>query len=458
MKRTSILNDTRNNSINQCFVWMKVQKNACSPILGRLMRGRRFFRCSTEGKQVDELVTLEHQLWCFQFLKFNDNHCNSAMAGEGNNYDQRVDTEEEREHFLKIIQAFKSYKTFANNLVLRRLSYIETLPETQQTALSRYKTSLQEILKCVALNHQIIEMITEDADSMFENPLNHSNNFRIPRPKVTLSDVDKVQVTLKQIYRDWTDDGVIERIQCYQPILDELEELFPSSLSEQKNSKWSRSDLNVLVPGAGLGRLAFEIATLGFSCEGNEFSLYMLFASNFILNKCPDVKLHKIYPWVMSCDNNLSSDSLLASVVFPDVNPTNLNEINSDGRRFSMVAGDFLEVYQKENEWDCVATCFFIDCANNVCTFIEKIFTILKPGGFWINLGPLQYHFSNSTEEESIEPTFEDVKLIIESAGFKLLRETTKLPTLYCQNRRSMLKQHYESVFFTCEKPNSPSL
>jgi carnosine N-methyltransferase len=39
------------------------------------------------------------------------------------------------------------------------------------------------------------------------------------------------------------------------------------------------------VPGAGLGRLAFEIANRGYSCQGNEFSLFMLLASNFVLNK-----------------------------------------------------------------------------------------------------------------------------------------------------------------------------
>ncbi|RUS32778.1 hypothetical protein BC938DRAFT_474346, partial [Jimgerdemannia flammicorona] len=32
----------------------------------------------------------------------------------------------------------------------------------------------------------------------------------------------------------------------------------------------------VLVPGAGLGRLAFDIAKEGFSCQGNEFSFYMV--------------------------------------------------------------------------------------------------------------------------------------------------------------------------------------
>ena len=45
------------------------------------------------------------------------------------------------------------------------------------------------------------------------------------------------------------------------------------------------AEVSVLVPGAGLGRLAFEIARRGYTCQGNEFSLFMLFASNFVLNK-----------------------------------------------------------------------------------------------------------------------------------------------------------------------------
>jgi len=45
------------------------------------------------------------------------------------------------------------------------------------------------------------------------------------------------------------------------------------------------SQVSVLIPGAGLGRLAYEVALLGYSCQGNEVSLFMLLTSNFILNK-----------------------------------------------------------------------------------------------------------------------------------------------------------------------------
>lgn len=93
-------------------------------------------------------------------------------------------------------------------------------------------------------------------------------------------DMDKVQSTLKQFVRDWSEDGRQERRQCYDPILDELESIYGNLTSIQ------RSRTKVLVPGAGLGRLAYEIASRGFVCQGNEFSLYMLMGSNYVLNKC----------------------------------------------------------------------------------------------------------------------------------------------------------------------------
>lgn len=39
-------------------------------------------------------------------------------------------------------------------------------------------------------------------------------------------DSDKVHITLKQIVRDWADEGAKERSQCYAPILNELSKHF----------------------------------------------------------------------------------------------------------------------------------------------------------------------------------------------------------------------------------------
>lgn len=105
--------------------------------------------------------------------------------------------------------------------------------------------------------------------------------------------------------------------------------------------------------------------------------------------------------------------------MFPDINPTNLPE---DVRlRFSMTAGDFLEVYGRPDEkaaWDCIATCFFIDCAHNIVAFIEQIYNCLKENGIWINLGPLLYHYADIPDEKSIEPPYNFVISIAKKLGF----------------------------------------
>ena len=75
-----------------------------------------------------------------------------------------------------------------------------------------------------------------------------------------------------------------------------------------------------------------------------------------------------------------------------------------------MSAGDFLQVYNDPgrcrrpsvegelvvfivrvvaDDWDCVATCFFLDTAHNIIEYVERLWKILKPGGVWINFGSL---------------------------------------------------------------------
>lgn len=108
------------------------------------------------------------------------------------------------------------------------------------------------------------------------------------------SDIDKVRSTLLTCMRDWSAEGAAERESCYAPLVAALQAELPVSASEKPP--------RVLVPGAGAGRLALEVAlrgmphmhkygislhlcAVGYECQGNEFSYYMLLASNYILNQ-----------------------------------------------------------------------------------------------------------------------------------------------------------------------------
>ncbi|XP_011301595.1 UPF0586 protein C9orf41 homolog isoform X2 [Fopius arisanus] len=365
-----------------------------------------------------------------------------AMADGYRKMSDSYEDEEERKHFQRIVSAFKYYKPHSLQRVKKTESYLLSLPPHHQKLLTKYREHLQEVKLCIENNDDIIKLIIKDVSHIFENvnPSNtHTDSTLNPRP--VLADQEKVQATIKQLVRDWSSEGKDERDTCYQPIIDEIIAQFPAEF-------WNAADVQVLVPGAGLGRLAYEIAKRGYTCQGNEFSLFMLFASHFVLNKCRGINSYQVHPWVHQYMNNLLAGHQTQAVSFPDVNPSDLPE----NAQFSMTAGDFLEVYTESNHWDCVATCFFIDCANNVVQFIETIHNILKPGGIWINLGPLLYHFSDMPMEDSIEPSYEVVRDVILGFGFQIEKEQTRMKTRYAQNTNSMLQCEYQSVYFVCRK------
>ncbi|XP_064596285.1 carnosine N-methyltransferase-like isoform X2 [Liolophura sinensis] len=175
----------------------------------------------------------------------------------------------------------------------------------------------------------------------------------------------------------------------------------------------------------------------------------MLFGSNFVLNKCREVNAFTLYPWVHSWINLRSFSHQIEAVTFPDVNPADLPA----SANFSMAAGDFLDVYTEPESWHCVATVFFIDTAHNIISYIETIWKILKPGGYWVNMGPLLYHFAEVPNEHSIELSYEEVRSIILKFGFEFEKEELSVKSTYTQNVHSMLTYQYNSVFFVVRKP-----
>lgn len=248
---------------------------------------------------------------------------------------------------------------------------------------------------------------------------------------------------LRNIVRDWSAEGAVEREQTYAPILEELRRRFPCAATERPSC---------LVPGAGLARLACEVSRLGFVTQGNEFSYYCLLCSSFILNETQAEGEWPLFPWVLNSCNVLRDEDQLAGVRVPDLLPRAAGI--TDG--FSMCAGDFLEVYNHPSQagaFDCVVTCFFIDTANNVVEYIRTIAKILAPGGLWVNLGPLLYHFADpyaalGDAEMSVELSLEDVKRVAYHFGFRLLADTI-VQTTYTANQRSMMRNLYDCAFWT---------
>ncbi|XP_030592773.1 carnosine N-methyltransferase isoform X1 [Archocentrus centrarchus] len=349
----------------------------------------------------------------------------------------------EKQHFWRIIDAFRYYRIHVQEQVKRAERQFRSLPQHHRDLLPGVLSNLARISQCADHNQGVLQAIVHNSLHMFEN-MEYGERQEDPRkvrPSSTF-DMDKLKSTIKQFVRDWSEAGQAERDTCYKPIIQEIQKLFSSD-------QYDVSKVSVLVPGAGLGRLAWEIARLGYTCQGNEWSFFMLFSSNFVLNRCEKVNALTLYPWIHQFSNNKRSSDQTRPIRFPDVNPQSLSR-HAD---FSMVAGDFVEIYTDPESWDCVATCFFIDTAHNVLEYVETIWKILKPGGVWINLGPLLYHFENMANELSVELSYEDIRTAMVKFGFHLEVEKESMQTTYTENDRSMLRYVYDCVYFVARKP-----
>ena len=288
----------------------------------------------------------------------------------------------------------------------------------------------------------------------------------------TPSDMDKARSTIRQFYRDWSAEGDAERRACYNPILRDLESAFVSVQD--------KSSIKVLVPGAGLGRLCFEVCQRGYIVEGNEISFHQLIASNWVLNHTIQGQSLALYPFALDFSNLISREHQLQKVKIPDVHPASalkgtFGDSANGVDRMSMTAADFVILYSEDrykNTFDAVVTVFFIDTAPNLIRYIETIRKCLKNGGVWINLGPLLWHFadrgpairdehntvtpkamSGIEEPGSFELTDEEVLMLVEEMGFDVQSHAIRTDGLgYIQNPNSMLQNAYRNSHWIAKK------
>lgn len=296
--------------------------------------------------------------------------------------------------------------------------------------------------------------------------------------QTTQNNMDKARSTINQFYRDWSAAGSVERQKCFGPVLEALNAEFADQ--SQFNPDLDRSDLKILVPGAGLARFVFDICQAGFSVEGNEISYHELMASSLVLNHTHKAGQFTIAPFALSCSNHLSRADQFQTFAVPDIHPGPALAMSNGSKvpaseRMSMSTGDFCVLYSSSDyssTFDAVATVFFIDTAPNVIRYIEAVRNCLKPGGLWINLGPLLWHQAPRGPSEldghegkhshtrvcdagigdpgSVELTNDEVMALVEQLGFRIEKQESGITeTGYISNPRSLLQNAYRPVFWS---------
>jgi carnosine N-methyltransferase len=287
-------------------------------------------------------------------------------------------------------------------------------------------------------------------------------------------DIDKARSTLRQFYRDWSAEGAVEREACYGPVM--------RALDNERSRLGPEQQMRVLVPGAGLGRLVFDLCYNGYIVEGNEISYHQLLASSYILNGCDRAGQHTIYPWVHTFSNHRTRENHLRGYVVPDIHPrTALREAGNRVGEMSMCASDFLCGYAEDNHhetFDAVTTVFFLDTAPNLIRYLEVIRNCLRPGGVLINVGPLLWHFENNApgnhgqdddgdgehdynnssgiaDPGSYELSDDEVMALVERMGFIIEFRETGIEAPYVQDAQSMLQTVYRASSWVARKPTA---
>ncbi|KAK7691824.1 hypothetical protein QCA50_005228 [Cerrena zonata] len=296
----------------------------------------------------------------------------------------------------KAITSYDQYlETSLENITAMRNSYSRIIWSHKHVGYELgYPEKLKQAEHVVKLNAEVTRGIVDLARSeLSEHP--HCNT-----PYVQ-TDLGRVQESLKHFVRDWSEEGAQERGRIFEPILNVLKDV----PVEQ------RGGMKVLVPGSGLGRLAWEISELGFNTTAIEFSYFMTLGMRFLCSpqKTLNVNQHTIYPYANWFSHTRNNEDLFRGIPFPDAVPR-------FGRNLHLIEGDFLE-YGHADEYDFVVSLFFIDTSLNIISTLQHIHKLLKPAGTWINLGPLLW---TSGGRAQLELSLDEVLRLAGMVGFRI--------------------------------------
>jgi hypothetical protein len=163
---------------------------------------------------------------------------------------------------------------------------------------------------------------------------------------------------------------------------------------------------------------------------------------------------HTIRPYAHWFSHQRTVDSVFRSIPFPDVVP----RLSS---RFSLVERDFLTLSGPPTPplhgYHNITTLFFIDTSLNVIETIEHIYALLRPGGMWINLGPLLW---SAGAQAKVELSLNEVMDVAEAVGFIFDHEgmdgrrgSRAVDCEYTADSKAMMQWIYKAEFWVAKKP-----
>ena len=312
----------------------------------------------------------------------------------------------------------------------------------------RISDQSDKLLVAIQKNSEILTYIADICPNLFSGqtiPEVCEKSF-----VMDMEEFNNIDAALRTSAREWTTLGEKERMETYYPIIESLENYC------ERGSK-------ILVPGSGVCRLAVEIAAAGFIAEANENAFIMLGFSLFCL--LTDGKFN-LYPFVHQTSGVKGIDDLILNYEFPDrscclkccrkggFGAKNCKCLSAElflhEGRLLPKAGDFYQTYENKcEEFDGIASAFFIDSVPDPRKAMEFFYKLLKPGGVLINVGPTHPHFNENDVFTTL--TLKDVDRFAMNCGFEI-EEQRRISTTYAQHPTSYVRHEYDVMFSVYRK------
>lgn len=267
---------------------------------------------------------------------------------------------------------------------------------------------------------------------------------------------------LLHLLRDWSAECDHVIMNVYAPMVAQLQERLPARKSVDRMETDSDAAAqcaeartsqppSVLVPGSGLSRLAYMLMKEGYEVECNEFSPAFATVANYIFNECRT--RHNAFPLAHVFGENYGLSNQYLQVETPSLLPL---EERGAGESMVMTTGDFVYLYKAggpaHRKFDCVATCFFIDTCDDLLDYIETIDGVLKDGGMWINLGPLNYK-----KDLKLKLAWEELQAVWEGMGYEFVQSSRVYTPYHLPAGLKLYTEQYDAVFTTAIKRPRPS-
>lgn len=341
------------------------------------------------------------------------------------------------------VGAFFNYLNDSNNQISRIRRDYESLPsDHQDKLLYNLDQRITSLTSSARSNYEFFIQIAHPHKELFSNTtlviyIQPDGRVQISNLEVKYKNIKKTRAILRQITKEWSQAGAHERNNSYSFILEELKTRLPL----EENTR-------VVIPSCGLGRLLFEVAKLGYECEGYENCEFRKLVCEHMLWNTEKIEQFKVYPYIHDFTNLLKYDQIFQEVTVPDIKPKDhirLTDVN-------IIKGSFLDFYPNDlYQVSCIITYFCIDTAPNIIQYIETIYNSLKPGGIWINYGPLIYTYTSFKNESAIQLTWEEFRHVISSFNFCIEREE-ELYTIFKTELNPMMEVKYRCNFMTARK------